>query len=100
VYFARNHGERLAQIEVVTIGAPQVGNADFNRYAASHLNMRRLAYLGSAQRADVPEEVGSSWFSYGIGDAVLLMPLACPNLKLPGKCRRVGVRIVTELKSN
>lgn len=81
MYFARNHRDRVEHIDVVTIGAPQVGDADFNRYAASQLNMRRIAYLGSGQRPDV-QETGS--FSYGIGDAIPLLPLACPNLKMPG----------------
>lgn len=82
-YFDRNHGARLQQIDVVAFGAPQVGDAEFNCYAARRLNMRRVAYVGSAQRDDVP-----SGSIYGIGDIIPLLPLACPNLQLPGENKR------------
>jgi hypothetical protein len=43
--------------------------------------MRRIAYLGSAQRDDVQEDRA---VSYGIGDIVPALPVACTNLKMPG----------------
>jgi hypothetical protein len=67
---------------VVAFGAPQVGDAEFTCFVASNVNMRRVAYVGSGQRNDVREE---RLFAYGIGDLVPLLPLACPNLLLPGE---------------
>jgi len=46
--------------------------------------MRRIAYVGSAQREDVEEDRAHPIISYGIGDIIPTLPLACPNLLLPG----------------
>ena len=87
MYFARNHRERLPYIDVVAIGAPQVGDEEFTCYAGRNLNMRRIVYLGSGQRDNV-EETGR--WSYGIGDAIPLLPLACAGLSLSGACVSMG----------
>lgn len=80
MYFARNHRERLPQIDMVALASPQVGDADFNCYADRHVNMRRIAFLGSAQRTDVEEP---NPISYGFGDIVPTLPLPCANTKTP-----------------
>lgn len=83
VYFARNHGARLQQIDAVALATPQVGDAEFNCYADRHVNMRRIAYIGSAQREDVREE---RFWTYGAGDVVPALPMGCSNMHMPREC--------------
>lgn len=66
----------------MTVAAPQVGDAEFHAFADRHVNMRRVVYQGSAQREDIQED--RVW-TYGFGDFVPSLPLACPNLSMPGE---------------
>ena len=91
-YIAKNHyPSDMAQVEVLAIGSPQVGDYAFQQGLKRYVNVRNLVFSGTEENANPFHEIMDMHFE--VGDFVTQIPFPCvdsPNCPLVTEVNGVG----------